>query len=160
MKAIFLFICISFFWNPSITEIRKMYVTAATSESVAKDMAQKLSGVTKDDDKTLVAYKGASIIILAKSEKKISDKTKKFKEGAALLEFAIKTEPNVIETRMIRLSIQENLPAIVNYRGNKKEDKKFIIDHYKEQTSAMKTYIAGFITHSKSFSETEKKMIE
>lgn len=160
MKTTFLFFCLFLLANPSISEIRKLYITAATTDSVAKDMATKLAGVTKDDDKTLVAYKGASIIILAKSEKKISDKSKKFKEGAVLLEYAIASEPNAIEMRMIRLSIQENLPLIVNYRGNKKEDKKFIIDHYKEQTLAMKNYIGGFITHSKSFTKTEKKMVD
>lgn len=160
MKTAFLFFFLFFFGNPSLTEIRKLYVAASTTDSVAKDMAEKLADVTKEDDKTLLAYKGASVIILSKAEKKIADKSKKFKEGATLIEYAIAKEPNAIEIRMIRLSIQENVPKVVNYRGNKKEDKQFIIDHYKEQNKAMKTYIGGFITHSKSFTETEKKMAE
>lgn len=160
MKTAFLFFFLFFFANPSLTEIRKLYAAASTTDSVAKDMAEKLADITKEDDKTLLAYKGASVIILSKAEKKIADKSKKFKEGATLIEYAIAKEPNAIEIRMIRLSIQENVPKIVNYRGNKKEDKQFIIDHYKEQNKAMKTYIGGFITHSKSFTETEKKMAE
>jgi len=159
MKTTFLFIFF-FFANPSVTEIRKLYKTAATTESVAKDMAAKLEDVTKEDNKVLVAYKGASIIILSKLEKKVADKSKKFKEGAALLEYAITADPNAIEIRMIRLSIQENVPKIVNYRGNKKEDKKFLLDHYKEQTGALKAYVGEFISQSNSFTAIEKQLVE
>lgn len=160
MKITFLFIFF-FFANPSVTEIRKLYKTAAATESVAKDMAVKLADVTKEDNnKVLVAYKGASIIILSKLEKKAADKSKKFKEGAALLEYAVTAEPNAIEIRMIRLSIQENVPKIVNYRGNKKEDKKFLLDHYKEQTGALKAYVGEFISQSNSFTAIEKQLVE
>lgn len=159
MKTTFLFIFL-FFANPSVTEIRKLYKTAAATESVAKDMAAKLTDVTKEDNKVLVAYKGASIIILSKLEKKVADKSKKFKEGAALLEYAATAEPNAIEIRMIRLSIQENVPKIVNYRGNKKEDKKFLLDHYKEQTGVLKAYVGEFISQSNSFTAIEKQLIE
>jgi hypothetical protein len=160
MKTTFLAFFLFLFSNPSITEIRKLYVTVLSSESNAKEFAAKLHEVGKEDNKTLVAYKGASLAILSKLEKKASDKSKKFKEGSSLIEYAVANEPNSIEIRMIRLSVQENVPKIVNYRGNKKEDKKFLLDHYKEQTSALKTYIGDFITQSKSFTATEKQTIK
>ena len=69
--SIFLFLVFS--KNPEITEIRKLYVTVVNSESNAKEFASKLSDVTKEDNKTLYAYKGASIAILAKYKKAISD---------------------------------------------------------------------------------------
>jgi hypothetical protein len=77
-----------------------------------------------------------------------------------LIEYAVASEPNNIEIRMIRLSVQENVPMIVNYRGKKKEDKKFLLDHYKEQTEAMKIYIGDFISQSKTFTQTEKQSIK
>ena len=160
MKTIFLAFFILFFSIPSLTEIRKLYASANNSESNAKEFAQTLIEVNKGDNKTLVAYKGASIAILSKLEKKVSDKSKKFKEGAGLIDFAVANEPNSIEIRMIRLSIQENVPKIVNYRANKKEDKKFLLDHYKEQTGVLKTYIGDFISQSKSFSEAEKQSVK
>jgi len=160
MKTVFLAFFLIFLGNPSITEIRKLYGTANNSENNAKEFAQKLNEVSKEDNKTLVAYKGASIAILSKLEKKVSDKSKKFKEGAGLIEYAVTNEPNSIEIRMIRLSIQENVPKIVNYRANKKEDKKFLLDHYKEQTGALRTYIADFILQSKSFTDAEKKSVK
>ncbi|MGQ7947269.1 hypothetical protein [Flavobacterium sp. WC2509] len=161
MKIPLLYLFLFFFSNPSVSEIRKLYGTANSSESNAKEFAAKLAEVGKEDaNKVLVAYKGASIIILSKLEKKVSDKSKKFKEGAALLEYAIAKEPNAIEMRMIRLSIQENVPKIVHYRGNIKEDKKFLLDHYKEQTGALKSYIGDFMAQSKSFTATEKHLVE
>lgn len=160
MKTTVLFLFLFFFSNPSVTEIRKLYATAKNSESNAIAFAKKLADVSKEDDKVLVAYKGASLAIISKLEKKVSDKSKKFKEGSGLIEYAVTNEPNSIEIRMIRLSVQENVPKIVNYRGNKKEDKKFLIDHYKEQTGALKVYIGDFIAQSNSFTATEKKAVE
>lgn len=160
MKTIFLAFFLLFLSPPSLTEIRKLYPTANTSESNAKEFASKLNEVGKESNKTLLAYKGASIAILSKLEKKGAERTKKFKEGVGLIEFAVTNDPTAIEIRMIRLSVQENVPKIVNYKGNIKEDKKFILDHYKDQSGALKTYIGDFILHSKSFSETEKQMIK
>ncbi len=148
------------FSSPSITEIRKLYATATSSQANAKDFVAKLNGVEKNDDKTLVAYKGASIAIVSKLEKKISDKSRKFKEGAGLIEYAIQSEPNNIEIHLVRLSVQENVPKIVHYSSNKKEDKQFLLDHYGEQTGALKTYIGDFIKQSKSFSATEKHVVK
>jgi hypothetical protein len=160
MKTAILVLFLFLFSNPSITEIRKLYGNVLNSESNAKEFASKLNEVSKEDNKTLVAYKGASLAILSKLEKKVSDKSKKFKEGSSLIEYAVANEPNSIEIRMIRLSVQENVPKIVNYRGNKKEDKKFLLDHYKEQTGILKAYIGDFIAQSKSFSVAEKQLVK
>lgn len=155
--SIFLFI--SFSNTPEITEIRKLYATVVISESNAKEFASKLANIEKDDNKTLVAYKGASIVILSRFKKMISEKSKNFKEGAKMVEFAVASEPNNIEIRMIRLSIQEKAPKIVNYNKNKKEDKDFLLDHYKEQSGNLKAYIKNFMLQSKSFSTAEKQTI-
>lgn len=155
--SIFLFI--SFPNIPEITEIRKLYATLIISESNAKEFASKLANIEKDDNKTLVAYKGASIVIMSRFKKEISEKSKNFKEGAKMLEFAVASEPNNIEIRLIRLSIQEKVPKIVNYNKNKKEDKDFLLEHNKEQSGNLKTYIKHFMLQSKSFSTAEKQTI-
>ena len=156
MKIIFSFFSLLFFSNnPNIAEIRKAFPTAATSEISATIFASKLNDVTSED-KTLYAYKGASITMVAKFKKKISDKISTFKEGSKLIELAVASEPNNIEIRLIRLSIQENIPGIVKYKMNIKEDAGFILKHFKEQNNTLKEYIKSFILHSKSFSAEEK----
>lgn len=129
------------------------------SERNAREFASKLAVITKEDNKTLVAYKGASIAVLSKFKKEISDKSTYFKEGATLVEYAVASESNNIEIRLIRLSIQEKAPKIVNYNRNKKEDKNFLLDHYNEQSGSLKAYVKNFILQSKSFSTAEKHTI-
>jgi hypothetical protein len=155
--SIFLFVI--FFNIPEISDIRKLYSSMVISESNAKEFASKLADIAKDNNKTLVAYKGASIVILSKYKKEVSDKSKNFKEGAKMVEFAVASEPKNIEIRLIRLSIQEKSPKILKYNGNIKEDKNYLLDHYEEQSSALKTYIKNFILQSKSFSPAEKQTI-
>ena len=155
--SIFLFLSLSN--TPEITDIRKMYSSVANTESNTKEFASKLADVTKEDNKTLVAYKGASIVALSRYKKEISDKSKNFKEGAKMIEFAVASEPNNIEIRLIRFSIQEKAPKILKYNANKKEDKNFLLDHYKEQSGNLKAYIKNFILQSKSFSTAEKQTL-
>ena len=156
MKVLFsIFLLLIFGNNPNLTEIRKTFPTAFKTEGSATAFAAKFADVS-NEDVTLLAYKGASITMVSKFKKKVSDKIKTFKEGVKCIELAIASEPNNIETRLIRLSIQENVPAIVNYKKNIKEDAAFILKHYKQQSNVLKEYIRSFVLHSKSFSAEEK----
>ena len=152
--------CVNFLSIPEISEIRKLYPNASNSQTASLELNSKLSDVTYESNKTLVAYKGASIVLRAKFAKKIKDKINDLKEGAKYIEYAIVSEPNNIEIRLIRLSIQENVPKIANYYKNKKEDATFIIVHYKEQPISLKEYLKSFILQSKSFTEQEKKTLK
>lgn len=136
-----------------------MYSSVIISETNAKEFAAKLADITKEDNKTLVAYKGASIVITSRYKKAIAEKSKNFKEGAKMVEFAVMSEPDNIEIRMIRLSIQEKAPKIVNYNKNKKEDINFLLVNYKEQSGNLKSHLKNFILQSKSFSPAEKQTI-
>ncbi len=155
-----LLLWINFAGNPDLASIRKMYSSVTKSESNAKEFSEKLSTVSNDDSKILVAYKAASILLDSKFEKKLRDKMDRFKEGATLLETTIKSEPNNIEIRMIRLSIQENVPGITGYKKNIKEDKNYITAHYAEQNAVLKDYLKDFVLQSKSFSEKEKQFVK
>ncbi|MDR7369731.1 hypothetical protein [Flavobacterium aquidurense] len=155
-----LLLWINFSGTPDLATIRKMYTDVTKSESNAKEFSQKLADVSNSDDKVLVAYKAASILLDSKFLKKLQDKIDRFKEGAKLLESTIKSEPNNIEIRMIRLSIQENVPGITGYKKNIKEDKKYLTDHYAEQNNALKDYLKDFILQSKSFSDKEKQFVK
>ncbi|RUT70688.1 hypothetical protein D0817_09440 [Flavobacterium cupreum] len=151
---------INFAGTPDLASIRKMYSDVAKSEANAKEFTAKLSGVSNNDEKILVAYKAASIVLESKFESIIGSKISRFKEGAKLLEATLKSDPDNIEIRMIRLSIQEDVPGITGYKKNIKEDKKFITAHYAEQNGALKDYLKDFVLQSKSFSEKEKQFVK
>lgn len=161
MKLLFtLLLWINFAVNPDLATIRKMYPDVAKSEANAKEFTEKLSGISNSDEKILVAYKAASILVDSKFESLIGSKISRFKEGAKLLEATLKSDPNNIEIRMIRLSIQEDVPGITGYKKNIKEDKKFITTHYAEHTGVLKEYLKDFVLQSKSFSEKEKQFVK
>lgn len=155
-----LFLCINFAAAPDLASIRKMYTDVPKSEANAKDFVEKLAGISNNDDKILVAYKAASILLDSKYETKLGQKISRFKEGAKLLEATIASEPNNIEMRLIRLSIQENVPGITGYKKNIKEDKKYLTAHYAEQNGSLKEYIKDFVLQSKSFSAKEKQFVK
>lgn len=161
MKLFFsFFLFFNLFTNVDLVEIRKMYPIAVHSEDVLKTFVTKLEAVENKDAKTLVAYKGASMVLQARFVKKIVEKKSLIKEGIKLIEFAAVSEPNTIEIRVIRLSIQENIPKAVNYSHNKEEDKKMILTKYEKQSGALKEYIKNFILQSISFSEEEKQAVK
>ncbi|MEO7977629.1 hypothetical protein [Flavobacterium sp.] len=155
-----LLLWINFAGTPDLASIRKMYADVAKSEANAKEFTEKLSAVSNNDDKILVAYKAASVLLDSKFEKKIGEKISRFKEGAKLLESIIKSDPNNIEIRMIRLSIQEDVPGITGYKKNIKEDKKFLTENYSKQNTALKEYLKAFVLQSKSFSEKERQFVK
>jgi len=85
------------------------------------------------------AYLGAAQMIYAKYFTK--NRQEYLRRGTENIEAAIRQSPQSIEIRMIRLSIQENLPKIVPYHRNIAEDKRFILDHIDSQDDILKEYI-------------------
>ena len=160
MKLIISILFLLFAKNPELSEVREMYTDAAKSETNANAFAEKLTAVSDaDGNKVLVAYKGCSLTLRSKFSGKLSEKISFMKEGANLIDAAAAAEPNNIEIRMIRLSVQESVPKIVNYRANKKEDKAFILKNY-TNSGDLKNYIKNFVKQSKSFTAAEKNAVK
>lgn len=146
--------------NPSLKTIRDLYIKASESESANKKLFKKLKTVNGDSNPTLAGYKAASMTLKAKFADKIKDKKEYFKEGAVLLESLIADYPNNIELRLIRLSIQENVPKLLNYHKNIKEDAQFIakqLQHVRDRDQ--KEHIKAYVLQSDAFSSEEKAVI-
>ncbi len=156
MKLISVLFAFLVFAQPDLADVRKAYPSSASSEENAKAFHAKLADVTSKDAHVLLAYKGAAETLLSKFGDNIPDKISHMRTGADLIDAAAAASPTNIEIRMIRLSVQENVPRIVNYRKNKKEDKAFILANYRK-AGAIEDYIANFILRSESFTDAEKK---
>lgn len=50
-----------------------------------------------------------------------------FKDGKKILESAIASDPNNIELRYLRLTIQSNVPSFLGYSGKIETDKAFLL---------------------------------
>lgn len=163
MKLLFLIFSI-FILNVQsldLDTVRDLYQAAANDKTKVDEFYELLSKVTKQSGVELIAYKGASIAIKAKHEKTVKEKKSKFIEGVSYVEFAIEKSPNNIETRFIRLGIQENSPNLLKYKTNIDEDKLFILKQYEHIKSAsLKKHIKDFAMQSTVFSDEEKKSFE
>lgn len=149
---------IFFSGTQDISTVRENYIQASQSKEKADEFCDAMEKYT-GDNKTMLAYKGASIALKAKfaSDRKI--KKDFFIKGVEILEKAVKAEPNNAEIRLIRLSIQENTPKILNYKSNIEEDKKVILSTFDKQNKAFKEHLKAFVMQSKSFNAQEKELM-
>ena len=143
--------------SPELSSVREHYISAATSQESADSFYKKLEGITEShNDKTLLAYKAASIVLLAKYEGGIFSKTRLFNRGTELLEVAIKQAPDNYEARLIRLNIQDNVPWITGYTGAIKADKIFLAKNYAKQPEDLRAFTKKYILQSDAFNTKEK----
>ena len=146
--------------NIEISEIRNWYKKAVQSEAEAFALYEELQPVTEKDAKVLVGYKGALMAITARYAKEVKSKKEQFKEGVTLIEYALEAEPDNVELRFIRLTIQQNSPKFLKYKKNIDEDKSFIFDQFKDiGIKDLKACIEDYILNSDNFSEQEKSLV-
>lgn len=161
MKVIFsiLFvITLSVFQNYNLADIRKMYVESSDSKINTNKFYDFMNKYSKNDE-TLLAYKGASIALKSKFTTGLKQKKEGFIKGVTILEAVIKDNPNNIEARLIRLSIQENTPKLLKYKGNIDADKKQIVLLFNKQSADLKEYIKKYVNQSLAFSKAEKQQL-
>ncbi|HET8809822.1 MAG TPA: hypothetical protein VFM65_06095 [Flavobacteriaceae bacterium] len=136
-------------------QLRDAYKTASTSEKEALGFME----LTQHIDSSAVhqAYLGAAFALKAKFGK---NKIQNLREAKTQIEKAVERKPQNIEIRMIRLSVQESLPAIAGYGKAIKQDRVFIAANLsKVENEGLKKYLQGFIANSKSFSSEEKSLL-
>ncbi|WP_114821699.1 hypothetical protein [Chryseobacterium sp. KLBC 52] len=158
MKLILSFIAaFVFFFQSDLETLRNSYAKANESNSNTQNFietADKQSG----SDAVTAGYKAAAKIMEAKIAK--SNRKSLVKTGATSLESIIKSNPNNAELRLIRMSVQENIPKIVGYRGSLKDDKAFLLNNYSKQNTALKSYIKRFAMQSKTMTEAERATLK
>lgn len=143
-----------------VDSVRELYKNAPNSKANAEEFYNKLKSVKNTDNSVLVGYKAAAIALKSRFEKPIKSKKQLFLEAKTLLEKQIERNPNEIELRLIRLSIQESVPKILKYKQNIEVDKDFIYKNATAITNVAKlNYIKDFVAQSKSFSSQEKSVI-
>ncbi len=158
--VIALFLMVSTFcFSQELKELRVDYPKANLDEAVTNILHKKLSAISKEDNKILVAFRGAITTLKAKFAKGLKDKKNYFKEGALLLEYAVEQESNNIEIRCLRLGVQENAPRIVGYKKNIQEDKQFLLEHYKSTSNKeVRNFVRGYVLLSDVFTDAEKQL--
>jgi hypothetical protein len=147
--------------NYELPAIRQNYVSAAVSEVSASTFHKSFENIDENhNNATLVAYKAASIVLLAKYEDGVFAKMRFFNQGKKLLESTIKRSPDNYEARLIRLNIQDNVPWITGYTGNIDEDKAFLIKHFIKQPEDLQLFTQKYVLQCDAFSAKEKAVFK
>ena len=151
-------ITLSVFQSYNLTDIRKMYVESSDSKVNATKFYDFMNKYSKNDE-TILAYKGTSIALKTKNNSALKQKKEGFIKGVSILEGVIKANPNNVEARLIRLSIQENTPKLLKYKENIEADKKQILLLFNKQSADLKEYIKKYVNQSLGFTKAEKQQL-
>jgi hypothetical protein len=127
LQFLFLFVFMSsnMFATP-IEELRKLFDSAINNEQSAELLLQQ-SASNGIERNTLLGYKAATQMIMAKFYFNPWKKLHTFNNGKAQLETAIQNEPNNIELIFLRYMIQKNSPSFLHYNLKLATDKKNLL---------------------------------
>ncbi|CAM1370198.1 hypothetical protein [Tenacibaculum xiamenense] len=128
MKLLLLIFSFVFVMSNEVPEYVLDYHKADTKE-------KELVFINKYKSSDKISIKGYVVSLQMKQAKHKFFPWKKlavFNQGKKKLETLIKENPNNTDLRYLRLVIQENIPAILNYKSSIKIDKEFLSQKLKE----------------------------
>ena len=115
------------------TEYTNLMLKCENSENATQ---QFLAKATEDFNATRFpvyeAYIGIGNLFMAKHSGNPFSKLSFFNKGKKYLEAAVSKEPESLEIRFLRYTTQLEMPHFLGYNKNISEDKKFILEHYKD----------------------------
>ncbi|RCU43022.1 hypothetical protein EIZ47_06140 [Chryseobacterium lacus] len=107
-----------------LPQLRKNYTKVVEDKKLCDRLIQTLE--KQNNSATQVAYLGALQTIWAKHTPNPVSKLSTFRRGKNNLEKAVKSEPNNIEIRFLRHSVQKNIPKFLGYSEHIEEDRRFL----------------------------------
>lgn len=122
------------FKNSDLNEVRTSYSKAVLDKKLCKKMIEELE-LSKEKSVIDLAYLGAYQTIWANHVFNPLSKLATFRKGKNNIELAISKEPENVEMRYIRFSVQKNAPSFLRYNSHLKEDKDFLVKNKKNINS-------------------------
>src|SRR5690606_1702562 len=122
------------FKNSDLNEVRSSYSKAVLDKKLCKKMIEELE-LSKEKSVIDLAYLGAYQTIWANHVFNPLSKLATFKKGKNNIELAISKDPENVEIRYIRFSVQKNAPSFLGYNNNLEEDKDFLVKNKKNINS-------------------------
>lgn len=146
--------------NSQQLEVRNLYLNAAEEEAVAK----KLLEITTDKEyrNTLMyGYHGAAQMMMAKHVGNPFKKLSYFNKGKQIFTEAIAADPQNVELRFLRFSVQAEAPGFLNYKQNLEEDKQMLLAQTPDLKDAdLREMILNYLAGSKGLTTSEKEKLE
>jgi hypothetical protein len=159
MKTSILFVLLSLLHPSSaldLTKVRAAYEIASKNELLARELYKTVDAHASNST-TMLGYKGAVTMMLAKFQFNPLNKLEYFNSGKALLENAIFRDADNIELIFIRFSIQSYAPGFLKYNKELNRDKYFLLTNIKDVSDKdLQTRITKFLSSSPYLSKSER----
>lgn len=144
-----------------IDQLRKDYILSVEDSNKADQLYKKLKSIKSPDALTL-AYLGSVEAIKGKHAWSPVNKLSYLKKGFSTIDKAVIKDPNQLEVRFLRFSLQYYVPAFLGYSKNLMTDKDKIVVLVKNTTAKELNMdkevfknIVNFMIESKKCSVTE-----
>lgn len=149
MKPILLLLLlplISFAQGDLLADVRSNVALIFKEVAVSDRLNARFETADVSSDPLLKGYKGALIMAKGRHAANPFQKLSIFNTGKALLDEAITSDSKNLELRFLRLTIQVNVPGILNYSGNIKHDRAYLDSHLgKTNNEEFKKQVTAFI---------------
>jgi hypothetical protein len=109
------------------TELRDEYYKAIDDSDAADLFYEKMQAVPDTASARDSGYKGLAALVQSKHSFNPINKMRYFSEGQELLDSAITKDPNNVELRFFRFTVQDNAPFFLNYSSDKESDRAVFI---------------------------------
>lgn len=142
----------------NLHDVRKDFNKGVKDETLCKKYLNILQTNAKSPlDR---GYEAAFQMFMAKHTSNPFKKMGYFKDGKKLLESQIKLDPNNIELRFIRLSIQYHIPDYLGYKSNIDEDKDYLVSNlYKLKDEKTKDIIYNYLKGANMYNAEELSLL-
>lgn len=145
--------------EPGLHEVRNLYAKAAEQQEAGEKLL-KLVKPYANQDPLFLGYEAAANMMMAKHVANPFTKMSYFKKGKKMLASAIETDPQNIELRYLRFSIQAETPGFLGYKDHLEKDKNFIRQELsKVKDKELQRTILSYLLVSKAVDERERKEI-
>ena len=111
---------------PDLKKIREDYIASINDSEKAEVLCSQLQAI-KNPDALIMAYLGSAQAIKAKHAWNPVNKMSFLKQGFNTINQAVAKDPNQLEVRFLRFSLQFYVPTFLGYSKNIDSDKDKII---------------------------------
>ena len=130
-----------------LMDIRQNIVEVFKYDSVCTGLYQRIAETDVSHHTLLTGYKGSLSMGMALHDINAFNKLSYFNDGKKLIEESIQREPENLELRFLRLTIQTNLPKFLGYSDSKESDKEFVLAGLEDiKSPELKSQIRNFIS--------------
>ncbi|HUH32753.1 MAG TPA: hypothetical protein VLZ28_02300 [Daejeonella sp.] len=156
-------ICAATTTSEDIVNIKRAMILAVESSRVTDSLYTELSA-RNSASPLIIAYTGTLEALKAKHSWNPYQKLKYVARSQKTLQKALKAEPNNLEIRFMRFSIQHYTPAFLGYSNELTEDRQMIVKQFSNKNfgdtdAGLRASIAKFMIASDRCTSEEVKLL-